>query len=194
MEKTAVQKLAGVLRVLVTLAFVCNLLALPLVPGLVGIGRAGFQELLELTPYEGAWETPLQAVIVFFLACWQYLFRVWREPDHAVLAGFLLFCGANTAVILWQARRVLGTIIATAPFQRANARSMDRAAVSFALIALAALCRTAWGFFYYRSLSPLFTYNALFVPVFAMGALLCMVMSALFRQAAELKEDSDLTI
>ena len=31
MEKTAVQKLAGVLRILVTVTFVCNLLALPLV-------------------------------------------------------------------------------------------------------------------------------------------------------------------
>ncbi|WP_289804203.1 hypothetical protein, partial [Faecalibaculum rodentium] len=39
---------------------------------------------------------------------------------------------------------------------------------------------------YYRSIGPLFTYNALFVPVFFMAGLLCMVMSALFRQAAEL--------
>ena len=39
MEKTSVQKLAGVLKVLVTVTFVCNLLALPLVPGLVGLRR-----------------------------------------------------------------------------------------------------------------------------------------------------------
>ena len=31
---------------------------------------------------------------------------------------------------------------------------------------------------------PLLTYNALFVPIFLMAGLLCMVMSALFRQAA----------
>ena len=43
-------------------------------------------------------------------------------------------------------------------------------------------------------MKPFFTYNTLFVPVFFMAGLLFMVMSALFRQAAELKEDQDLTI
>ena len=37
-------------------------------------------------------------------------------------------------------------------------------------------------------------YNALFVPIFILGGLLCLVMSALFRQAAELKAENDLTI
>lgn len=191
MEKTAVQKLAGALKVLVTIALVCNLLVLPLVPGLVGIGREGAHVLLDaaLTGQESE-----NLIPIFFAACWQFLTRIWRLPQEGVLAAFLLFCGVNTAFILWQARRVLNTVIAAAPFQRVNAQSMRRAAVAFGLISLAALCRTVWGFCYYRSLSPLFTYNALFIPVFAMGALLCMVMSALFRQAAELKEDSDLTI
>ena len=35
MEKTGVQQLARVLRWLVILAFICNLLVMPLVPGLV---------------------------------------------------------------------------------------------------------------------------------------------------------------
>ena len=48
--------------------------------------------------------------------------------------------------------------------------------------------------FYTRSLQPLTTYNALFVPIFAMFGLLCLVMSALFCQAAELKAENDLTI
>ena len=34
MEKTAVQKLAGALKVLVTITLVCNLVALLLVPGM----------------------------------------------------------------------------------------------------------------------------------------------------------------
>lgn len=191
MEKTAVQKLSRILKALVTLAFVCNLLILPMVPGLVGIGREGAHTLLDaaVTGVENE-----NLVPIFFGVCWQFLFRIWRFPQEGVLAAFLLFCGVNTAIILWQARRVLDTVIAAAPFQRVNARSMRRAAAAFGLISLAALVRTIWGFFYYRSPAPLFTYNALFVPVFAMGALLCMVMSALFCQAAELKEDSDLTI
>lgn len=191
MEKNTVHSLARVLKVLVTIIFVCNLLVLPLVPGLVGIGREGTRALLDaaLTGVENE-----NLVSIFFAACWQFLFRIWRFPAEGVLAAFLLFCGVNTAVILWQARRVLDTVIAALPFQRRNAHSLQIAAISCGLIALAALARLIWGFFYYGSAAPLFTYNALFVPIFAMGALLCMVMSALFRQAAALKEDSDLTI
>ena len=37
MEKTAVQKLAGVLKILVSITFVCNLIVLVMVPGLVHI-------------------------------------------------------------------------------------------------------------------------------------------------------------
>ena len=44
------------------------------------------------------------------------------------------------------------------------------------------------------TLAPLFTYTTLFVPAFFMAGLLFLVMSALFGQAAELKEDQDLTI
>lgn len=183
------KRLAGLLKVLVTVVFVCNLAILPFVPGLVGIGAGGGLETLRVLTIGVGTQTT-----AFLAACWQYLFRVWRDAYTGVLAGFLLFCGVNTAVILWQARRVLGAIVAGLPFQRSNAESMKRSAVSFGLISLAALCRTVWGFFYYGSIAPLFTYNALFVPVFAMGCLLCLVMSALFGQAAALKEDSDLTI
>lgn len=111
-----------------------------------------------------------------------------------VLSVFLVFCGGCTAVILWQGRRVLNTILAGDPFAMPNARNLRRAAVCCFLIAAAALVRTVWGFGYYASLRPLFTYNALFCPVFLMGGLLCLVMSALFRQAAELKAENDLTI
>ena len=51
-----------------------------------------------------------------------------------------------------------------------------------------------FGLLFSRSLAPLLTSNALFVPIFAMFGLLCLIMSALFRQAAELKAENDLTI
>ena len=60
--------------------------------------------------------------------------------------------------------------------------------------AAAALARVAFSVWRYRSPMPLVSYNALFVPMFAMGGLLCLVMSALFRQAAEMKAENDLTI
>lgn len=180
MEKTGVQKLAGLLKILVTATFVCNLLVLPLVPGVVGMSM--LVGPITVTPTQ------------FFLGCWQYLWRVWRVEYTAVLTLFLLFCGTCTAVILWQGRRVLDTILAGETFTFGNAQNLRRAAACCLLISAAALMRMLWGFLYYRSILPLFTYNALFVPIFLMGGLLCLVMSALFRQAAELKAEHDLTI
>lgn len=180
MEKTGVVKLAGVLKVLVTVTFLCNLLILPLVPGIVGTSALVYY--------------PRVSPLEFFAACWQYLWRVWRVEYFAVLTVFLLFCGVCTAVILWQGRRVLDSIIRECTFTLDNARSLRRASVCCFLIAAAALARMLWSFGYYRSLVSVFSYNALFIPLFLMGGLLCMVMSALFRQAAELKEENDLTI
>lgn len=197
MEKTGVQKLAKILKILVTVTFVCNLIVLPLVPGIVGIGFSpeGWGAFQGLAAYEGSpLQLPIRVGALFFLSCWQYLARVWREAYTAVLTFFLLACGASTAVILWQARRVLDTILAENPFQKKNGESMKRAAVCCFVISGAALLRTFWRLWYYGSIAPLFTYNTLFIPVFAMGGLLCMVISALFRQAAELKEENDLTI
>ena len=195
MDMTVVQKLARVLNVLVTITFVCNLIALLLVPGLVGIGQEGGMEAFRyLTSYENPLEVPLRLAALFFMVCWQFLWRIWRDAPGAVLTVFLWFCGICTAVILWQGRRVLGTILTGAPFRAENGVSLRRAALCCFLISAAALARVVWGLFYYRSAAPLLTYNALFVPIFLMAGLLCMVMSALFRQAAELKEENDLTI
>ena len=97
-------------------------------------------------------------------------------------------------MLLWQARRILGTLTNAMPFRQENVDSMRRAAVCCFCIAGASLVRICWGFWFYQSLRPLLTYNALFFPLFLMGGLLCMVMSALFRQAAALKEENDLTI
>ena len=198
MERTGVQKLAWVLKILVTVTFLCNLLVLPLVPVLVSFLSSGIPvpELLSnLTappPAPGDdffyLSPPLQLVLL--------LLGAWRDNFSytVVLTCFLLFCGACTAVMLWQARRVLNTILRGAPFCRENGQNLRRAAVCCFLISLFALIRLVWGLFYYGSLAPILTYNALFVPVFFMGGLLCLVMSALFRQAAELKEENDLTI
>lgn len=62
------------------------------------------------------------------------------------------------------------------------------------MISGAALVRLVLWLWSEGNVWPLFTYTALFIPAFFMGGLLFLVMSALFRQAAELKEDQDLTI
>ena len=185
MEKIPVQKIARVLYVLVLTALVCNVIALYLVPMAVEVGS---EALLE----EG------HLISAYLLGSWKAWALVgwWRVFDayQMVLTLFLLFSGCCTAVILWQARRVLKTILRGEPFSLENAVSLNRAAVFCFLIAGAALARVLFSVCYYRSPRPLATYNALFVPMFAMGGLLCLVMSALFRQAAELKAENDLTI
>lgn len=191
MEKTNVQKLAKVLKTLVTITFVCNLIILPMVPGIVGIGSEyGLWGAAEEFGMFGPGFGPL----VFLAACWQYLFRVWRSQYTAVLTLFLLTCGICTAIILWQARRVLDTVLEGTPFQKKNGEGMKRAAICCFVISGAAMVRAVWRLVYFGSPVSLCSYNTLFVPLFAMGGLLCMVMSALFRQAAELKEENDLTI
>ena len=194
MNVTSVQKIARVLHVLVLIALVCNVVILYLVPVAV---LSGGPSLLEgVGEYLGGILHPgeddiVMAGIAASLLSW---FWCWQDPETLALTLFLVVSGVCTAVILWQGKRVLETILRGEPFSMENAVSLRRAAVCAFLIALAALARVVFGLLFYRSLAPLLTYNALFVPIFAMFGLLCLIMSALFRQAAELKAENDLTI
>lgn len=196
MEQTSVQRLARVLRVMVIVVFVCNIIVLLFVPTLAGMlaeNRWDGQTMERLLTGEsvGFW-------LSFTIHSWNPV--IWMLALTAddlywpVLTLFLLSCGTCTAIILWQGKRVLDTILKGDPFVLDNAKSLKRAAVCCFVISGAALARLIWGFVYYQSIAPLLTYNALFVPIFLMGGLLFMVMSALFRQAAELKAENDLTI
>ena len=196
MEKTAVQKLARVLRVLVIAVFACNILAFFFVPGMALTGSPNelMDELMKMTSYENPLEVPARLLIVFAM-CWSP--NVWafsEKPYAAVIAGFLLLCGLCTAMILWQAKKVLDTILEGNPFQMQNAKALNRAAACCWVISGVALLRRIWWLWHDHSTAPFFTYNTLFIPAFLMAGLLFQVMSALFRQAAELKEDQDLTI
>ena len=42
--------------------------------------------------------------------------------------------------------------------------------------------------------AALLSYTALFIPLFTMAGLLCLVMAGLFHRAAEMKAENDLTI
>ena len=196
MERTSVQKLARALRVMVMVVFVCNLITLFFVPALAAMfteNRWDGQTMARLLTGEriGFWMS-------FTIHSWNPV--IWMLALTAddlywpVLSLFLLSCGVCTAVILWQGRRMLDTILKGDPFVMDNAKSMKTAAMCCFAISGAALARLAWGFAYYRSIAPLLTYNALFVPIFLMGGLLFLVMSALFRQAAGIKAENDLTI
>ncbi len=196
MAQTSVQKLARVLRVMVIVVFISNIIVLFFVPTLAAMfteNRWDGQTMERLLTGER-----VEFWLKFTVFSWNpvvWMFALAGEDFYwPVLTLFLLSCGTCTAVILWQAKRVLDTILKGTPFVMDNAKSMRRAAVCCFLISGAAFLRLIWGFAYYRSIAPLLTYNALFVPIFLMGGLLFLVMSALFRQAAQIKAENDLTI
>ena len=196
MKSMDVRKIAGVLKVLVGIALACNVIAVYMVPTVVLTGGEGLLEgmvsFFDRILFPGEDDIVMAAVAgsaMIWIIGWPSF-----DAYQLVLTLFLVFAGCNTAVILWQARRVLQTVLRGEPFSRENAVSLSRAALCCFLIAAAALGRVLFSIAHYHSLLPLTTYNALFVPMFAMGGLLCLVMSALFRQAAEMKAENDLTI
>lgn len=195
MKKIDVKKLAFVLRVLVIIVFVCNLIALFFVPTMVMLSPGDMvASIVRDWRLWASGEDPgdlYYPFSIFFLLSW---LGVWTDAYTGMLSAFLLVCGVCTAVILWQAKRVLDTIIKGDPFLADNAGNLKRAAVCCFVISGAALVRLVWSLCYFRSPAPLATYNALFIPLFLMAGLLFLVMSALFRQASELKEENDLTI
>ena len=194
MERTAVQRLAAVLRTMVLIVFVLNLLCLLFVPGMAVIcldrdtmADPEWRKAL-------AWALRERGFLFVGTVCLGGFGSLFKYAPVGVLSLFFWVCGTCTALILWQARSVLDTILGGNPFQLKNARALNRAAVCCWVISGAALVKLALWLWLERNIAPLFTYTTLFIPAFLMAGLLFQVMSALFRQAAELKEDQDLTI
>lgn len=197
MRKGNVEKLARVLKGLVLAAFVCNLIALFFVPCIVLLSPLGlFQQvadrilhLLRIRPFgEDDVYVPLLGLA---LVAWG---EIWKSSIHVAYSAFLLLCGGCTAMILNRASRILDTVLNKNPFVRKNAKVMKQAAVCCWVIAGAAVVRVLAEIVALGSVAPLITYNAAAIPIFFMAGLLFLVMSALFGQAAELKEEQDLTI
>ncbi|MDY5613530.1 DUF2975 domain-containing protein [Dysosmobacter sp.] len=188
MKQMIPKKIAKTLRVLLLIAFICDLLILPLVPVLVilnGIGPLGALVTSGI-PDLPAW------MLAIFIVSWMH---VWTAGGYTImLTLFLLFSGVCAAVILWQGRRVLRTILRSEPFSPENAVSLKRAGVCSFLISGAALVRTGSTAFLKDAGSALMSYTALFIPLFAMAGLLFLLMSGLFGQASDMKAENDLTI
>lgn len=194
-ERKNVMRVARVLKILVTLTFLANIVVWFLVPVMVCLSPdRTLISMAEGMSYLLGWEKAPEGYFPFLLSFFGSWILVWTEAYSAVLALFLMLCGVCTAVILWQGRRVLDTILRGTPFCGENAGNLKRAAVCCFLISAFALARVLWGVWFFQSVRPLLTYCGLFVPIFLMSGLLCLVMSALFRQAAQIKAENDLTI
>ena len=191
MKSLSTVKIAKVLTRLVDITLMCNIMALLAVPPLVFFRFSAENAMtLATLPATFAYDVDDGLGNLFSI----YLRDVWQEPYTAMLSLFLLFSGLCTAVILLQGRLVLSTVLRGTPFSHENAAALKKASVCGFLISGAALVRLVFSICYYASWRPLATYNALFVPMFAMAGLLGLIMSALFRQAAEMKAENDLTI
>ena len=194
METVSVQKIARVLRILICAALICNLIILYFV---TAADLSASHDLLRgaraclAGVFVPSGDNIVAAGIAGSLLAW---FWVWKDAYAMMLTLFLVVSGICTAVILRQARRVLDSILKGHPFCEENAGALRRASLCGFVISGAALVRVVFSVCYYHSPLPLTSYNALFVPIFAMFGLLCLVMSALFRQAAEMKAENDLTI
>ena len=166
MKNPTATKLASVMFYIVTAVFVLNLAALIALPILFGL-QAG--HILA---------NNIRGGIV---------------PETFALTLFLEICGVCTAIILWQARRILMSLRRGMPFKKENAGYMKTAGISCFFISGAALIRAIHDGIVY-GIASFASYNTLFVPVALFAGLLCLVMAALFFQAAELKDDNDLVI
>lgn len=191
MYKMSVKSLARVLRVCILVLLVVNILALVFIPTLVS---------LSYNTKTGQW-LGLEEGVKFFWTEKDFftsMFRsygwVFKAPYTCALSLFLWACGICSAIMLWQAKWVVESVLREDTLSFANAVSMKRAAYCCLGISAAALIRAVWSLCYYHSAVPLVSYNTLFIPVFLVAGLLCMVFSALFRQAAEVKAENDLTI
>ena len=202
MRKVPVQRLAKVLRFVISILIICNIVALALVPAFVVLTPETFFEYIveKVLHLLGIKPLPPEQAEMYMFAWWSVAAviaswaEVWTKAEWILNTLVLLVCGVHTLVILRQARKILDTVLSGNPFQMINAVCLTKAAVCCWVISGIALTRLIAELIYYRHPAPFFTYNAMFIPVFLIGGLLLLVMSALFRQAAELQEEQDLTI
>lgn len=168
MKNPTATMLARIMFYIVTAVFVINVAALIVLPVLFGL-QAGHILTNGILSHDGT------------------------NSEALILTMFLEFCGVCTAIILWQARRILVSLRQGMPFKKENARYMKTAGISCFFISGAAFIRAIHNGIVY-GVASFASYNTLFVPAALFAGLLCLVMAALFFQAAELKDDNDLVI
>ena len=202
MTRISAHRLAKVAKLVVSLLMICTIVGMVSIPAMVLLTPEGFcqgimDKLLHLMgikplPAEQAeLYIPLWWTFAVVLVSWGEVWSQWVWIAHMAV---MMLCAVSLWIVLRQARDVLDAILSGEPFRRHSADAMRRASYGCWVIAGGALAWLIAEVCLSASSAPLYGCHALLIPVFWMAGLLLLLLSALFRQAAELQEDQDLTI
>ena len=172
------EKLARLLRLLITLAFACALVGSWVIPIMIydGYNIYGEYDWLPGGP------DPINN-FRHLKKMFAYDFGDGRDNLSDMYWQHPPFYGLCIAFLLWQARRILDTILAGAPFRLVDsATHLKRAAGGCLVLSIAAFVRVAFDLLGHRSI---LYYHTLLIPVFALVFLLCMGLRSLLLQTAE---------
>ncbi len=97
----------------------------------------------------------------------------------------LFLSGLCAEYILYNLRRMYKTLLGNNPFTAENVKSLRKCAVGCAIIALLYLIKMTFMF------TPA---TAIIFLIFVVGTLFCLTLKDIFKQAAAIKEENELTI
>ncbi len=172
--KTQPEKLAYILKWLTLAVLALNLLVLPALPFLLSLRYNYLTHSKSILTF-----IPLDSAML---------------PAYLFSLCFYFLCGVCSAVLLWQGFRLLKNIARHRAFAMENSHYMARVSMCLFTVSALALIRTAVWLSYQSFAQVLMAYNTLFVPVFFIAGLLFRILAGLFRDAAIIKEENDLTI
>ena len=202
MTRISAHRLAKAAKLVVSALMVCTIVGIVSIPAMVLLTPEGFcqgimDKLLhllgiKLLPAEQAeLYVPLWWTFAVILVSWGEVWSQWVWIAHMAV---MMVCAVSLRMVLRQARDVLDAVLAGDPFRNHSADAMQRASYGCWVIAGGALAWLVAEVCLSASSAPLYGCHALLIPAFFMAGLLLLLLSALFRQAAELQEEQDLTI
>jgi len=130
------------------------------------------------------------AVLLFLPWVLRYLYDLWLtsayfREDYTFMLIFLYICGAMTLGVLVFGHLILRTIEKGLPFDAKNTRYFRYVGIFFVLLSAAFFIKL----FFYGTILTFFC-----AVLFLIFALLCVIMSEVFRQASIIWEEHQLTI
>lgn len=146
-------------------------------------GLSGFVKILLDIIFVGG-------VLIYITLPWclkWYLGTMFSDPRpvYGIYLFFLYFTGVFSIYIVFEMRRIFRNLSLRQPFVRSNVSSLVRVGYCCLVIAGAYVVK-------------LFLVNTIFtivaVMIFIIAGLFALVLSEVFRQAIEVKEEMDLTI